>query len=85
MEASKMEAQANMMNTMNEASSIALAKMMQEAKILMADISGIDPLVRAWHEMYHTRISKEVLVAQASAVVTTMAAVAGMAVATHRR
>jgi hypothetical protein len=65
MEASKMEAQANMMNTMNEASSIALAKMMQEAKILRTDMSGIDPLARAWHEMYHERISKEVMAAQA--------------------
>ena len=66
-EAAKMEAQAGMMKAMNEASNIALAKMTQEAKILMADMLNMDPLARAWHEMYRERIGKEGMAAQAAA------------------
>jgi hypothetical protein len=33
----------------------------------MADMPGMDPLARAWHEMYRKSIGKEVLAAQASA------------------
>jgi hypothetical protein len=45
-EAAKIESQAGMMNAMNEALHIALAKMKQEAKILMADLSDMEPLGR---------------------------------------
>jgi hypothetical protein len=78
-----METQADMMKSMNQASHIALAKMMQEAKILMADMSGMDPSARAWHGMYHERISKRVLTAQASAASVSMAESAGMAATTQ--
>jgi hypothetical protein len=48
----KVEAQASMMKAMNEASRNAFSKMTEEAKILMADLSVVNPLVRAWNEMY---------------------------------
>jgi hypothetical protein len=50
-EATKMEAQAGMMKVMNETSNIALTKISQEAKILMTDMSSMDPLARACHEI----------------------------------
>jgi hypothetical protein len=56
-----------MIKVMNESSNVALAKM-EEAKILQADMSSIDPLVRAWYVMYHVRIGKEVLASQAAVV-----------------
>jgi hypothetical protein len=65
--AAKLEAQATMIKVMNESSNVALAKM-EEAKILQADMSSIDPLVRAWYMMYHVRIGKEVLASQAAVV-----------------
>ena len=62
-EAIKMEAQVGMLKAMNEASHFALAKMKEEAKILTAKLEEMDPLARAWHEMYRARISKEVMAA----------------------
>jgi hypothetical protein len=51
--------------------------MMQEAKILMADMLNMDPLARAWREMYREWIGKEVMAAQeAAAASTTMPSVA---------
>ncbi|MFY0277365.1 hypothetical protein, partial [Escherichia coli] len=41
-------------------------KMTQEAQILMADLEKMDPLARAWHELYRDKISKEVMAAQAA-------------------
>ncbi|KAK1610169.1 hypothetical protein QYE76_033842 [Lolium multiflorum] len=35
--------------------------MSQESKILMADMEKMDPLARAWHEMYRERIGQEVM------------------------
>jgi hypothetical protein len=69
-----MEAHASMMKAMNEASNIALSKMMQEAKILTVDMSNMDLLERAWHEMYRQRIGKEVMAAQAATASTAMLA-----------
>jgi hypothetical protein len=63
-EATKMEAQVGVMKAMNEATQLSLAKMTQESKILIA---SMDPLARAWNEMYRERISKEVMAAQAAA------------------
>jgi hypothetical protein len=57
---------------MNEATQLSLAKMIQESKILMADMTRMDPLARVWHEMHRERIGKEVIAAQAAA--TSMAA-----------
>jgi hypothetical protein len=37
--------------------------MSQESKILMADMEKMDPLARAWHEMYRERIGQEVMAA----------------------
>ena len=62
-EAIKMEAQAGMLKAMNEASHLQLSKMKEEAKILTAKLEEMDPLARAWHEMYRTRISKKVMAA----------------------
>jgi hypothetical protein len=45
---------------MNESSNVALAKMKEEAKILMTDMSTMDSLARAWY-MIHDRIGKEVM------------------------
>jgi hypothetical protein len=50
-EATKMEAQAGTMKAMNETSNIALTKISQESKILMTDMSSMDPLARACHEI----------------------------------
>jgi hypothetical protein len=50
-QAIKLEAQATMFKEMNEASSIALAEMKEEAKILMADLC-MDPLGDEWYMMY---------------------------------
>jgi hypothetical protein len=47
--------------------------------ILMADISGMDLLARACHEMYHERISKEVMAAQALVASAGIEASKGMA------
>jgi hypothetical protein len=74
-EAAKMEAHASMMKAMNEASTIALAKITQEAKILMADMSNMDSLARVWHEMCRERIGKEVVAAQGAAVASTISSV----------
>ena len=63
----KMEAQAGMLKAMNEASHFALAKMKEEAKILTSKLDEMDPLARAWHEMYRERISKEVMMAASGA------------------
>jgi hypothetical protein len=65
-EAAKMEAHAAAMKATNEATQLSLAKMSQESKILMADMEKMDPLARAWHEMYRERIGQEVLVARAA-------------------
>jgi hypothetical protein len=54
------EAQATMLKTVNESSNVALAKMKEESKILMADISTMDPLAIAWYLMYRDRVDKEV-------------------------
>jgi hypothetical protein len=67
-EAAKIEAQAGMVKSMNEAANIVLAKMTQEVNILMADMSTMDPLARAWHEMYCKMIGEEVMAAQVVAV-----------------
>jgi hypothetical protein len=64
-EAAKMEGQANMIKAMNEASTKS-----QEAKILMEDMLGMDPLARACHEIYRERIDKEVLAAEEDSVST---------------
>jgi hypothetical protein len=63
-DAAKMEAHAGMMKVMNEASDIKVSKMSQEAKIIIADISGMDPLTMASYNMYRERNNKEVLAAQ---------------------
>jgi hypothetical protein len=55
------------LNAMNESINVALAKMKEETKILMADMSTMDPLARVWYMMYHGRIGKEVMNAQAAA------------------
>ncbi|KAK1692379.1 hypothetical protein QYE76_009076 [Lolium multiflorum] len=47
------------MQATNEATQLSLAKMSQESKILMADMEKMDPLTRAWHEMYRERIDQE--------------------------
>ena len=65
-EAAKMEAHAATMKATNEAMQLSLAKMSQESKILMADMEKMDPLARAWHEMYRERIGQEVLAARAA-------------------
>jgi hypothetical protein len=65
-EAAKMEAHAATMKATNEANQLSLAKMTQEAKILMADLNTMDPLARAWHEMIRDRISQEVMAARAA-------------------
>jgi hypothetical protein len=44
------------------------SNMSQETKILMEDMLGMDPLMRAWHEIYRERIDKEVLAAQEASV-----------------
>jgi hypothetical protein len=62
-----------MMNAMNETSNIlALDKMTQEAKILMAGMWNMDPLARPWHEVYRERIGKEVMIAQVAATLAPM-------------
>jgi hypothetical protein len=63
----KLEAQATMIKAVNESTNVALAKMKEDAKILQADMSIMDPLARAWYMMYRHRIGKEVLAAQATA------------------
>ncbi|KAK1618628.1 hypothetical protein QYE76_024145 [Lolium multiflorum] len=65
-EAAKMEAHAAAMKATNEATQLSLAKMSQESKILMANMEKMDPLARAWHEMYRERIGQEVLTARAA-------------------
>jgi hypothetical protein len=40
--------------------------MTRESKILMADMTTMDPLARGWHQMYRDRIGKEVMAAQAA-------------------
>jgi hypothetical protein len=55
------------MKAANEASNIALAKLMQEAKILMAHMSSMDQLGRAWHELYRERVGMEVMAALTAA------------------
>ncbi|KAK1696857.1 hypothetical protein QYE76_013554 [Lolium multiflorum] len=65
-EAAKMEVHAAAIKATNEATQLSLAKMSQESKILMADMKKIDPLVRAWHEMYRERIGQEVMAARAA-------------------
>jgi hypothetical protein len=57
-----------MIKVMNESTNVALAKTKEKAKILQADMSIMDPLVRAWYMMYRKRIGKEVLAAQAAVV-----------------
>jgi hypothetical protein len=47
-----------MFKAMNESSNIALAKMKEKSKILMAYLSTMDPLARAWHMMYHDHIAR---------------------------
>ncbi|KAK1649488.1 hypothetical protein QYE76_067293 [Lolium multiflorum] len=64
-EAAKMEAHAAAMKATNKATQLSLAKMSQESKILMADMEKMDPLARAWHEMYRERIGQEVMAARA--------------------
>jgi hypothetical protein len=39
------------LKAMNKSSNVALAKMKEETKILMADMSTMDPLARAWYMM----------------------------------
>jgi hypothetical protein len=73
-EVTKMEAQDGMVKAMHEASHIELAKMTQEEKILMADMSGINLLVRAWYEIYREWIEKEVMAAQAAKTSASMVA-----------
>ncbi|KAK1607987.1 hypothetical protein QYE76_031660 [Lolium multiflorum] len=65
-EAANMEAHAAAMKATNEATRLSLAKMSQESKILMADMEKMDPLARAWHEMYRERIGQEVMAARAA-------------------
>jgi hypothetical protein len=60
------------LKVMNESSNVALAKMKEETKILMADMSTMDPLARAWYMMYHGHIGKEVMDAQAAAAAAAM-------------
>jgi hypothetical protein len=72
-EATKLEAQTGMIKATNEASHVALAKMMEEAKNLTVDLSAMDPLARAWYEMYCERISKEVMTASVASATATPA------------
>ncbi|KAK1681513.1 hypothetical protein QYE76_042361 [Lolium multiflorum] len=62
-EVAKMEAHAATMKDTKEATQLSLAKMSQESKILMPDMEKMDPLARAWHEMYGERIGQEVMAA----------------------
>jgi hypothetical protein len=72
-EAAKLKAQAIMLKAMNESNNVALAKMKEEAKILMTDMSTMDPLARAWY-MIHNRIGKEVIAStEAAAAAATTA------------
>jgi hypothetical protein len=59
-EAAKVEAQATMLKAVKESSNVALAKIKEESKILMADISTMDPLEIAWYLMYRDHVGKEV-------------------------
>ncbi|KAK1650968.1 hypothetical protein QYE76_068773 [Lolium multiflorum] len=65
-EAAKMEAHVAAMKATNEATQLSLAKISQESKILMADMEKMDPLARAWHEMYRKRIGQEVMAVRAA-------------------
>ncbi|KAK1692295.1 hypothetical protein QYE76_008992 [Lolium multiflorum] len=65
-EAAKMEAHAATMKATNEATRLSLTKMSQESKILMDDMEKMDPLARAWHEMYRECIGQEVLTVRAA-------------------
>ncbi|KAK1664316.1 hypothetical protein QYE76_052475 [Lolium multiflorum] len=65
-EAAEMEAHATAMKATNKATQLSLAKMSQESKILMTDMEKMDPLARAWHEMYRERIGQEVMATRAA-------------------
>jgi hypothetical protein len=69
-----MEAHAAAMKATNQTTQFSLAKITRKSKIvLMVDMTAMDPLERARHEMYRERISKEVLAAQAAAAASVTA------------
>jgi hypothetical protein len=63
-----------MLKVANETSNVVLAKLKEEAKIFIVDMSTMDLLARALYMMFHDRIGREVMAAQAAVVVAAMVA-----------
>jgi hypothetical protein len=68
-QATKIEAEATLIKAKNDAKSFELTKMVEEAKILLMPLEGMDPLTKTWYMMIRNRITKELKSAHELAVV----------------
>jgi hypothetical protein len=67
-QAAKIEAEATLIKVKNDAKSFELTKMVEEAKILLMPLEGMDPLTKTWYMMIRDRIAKDLMSAHEPAV-----------------
>jgi hypothetical protein len=67
-QAAKIEAEATLIKAKNDAKSFELTKMVEEAKILLMPLEGMDPLTKTWYMMIRDRIAKDLMSAHEPAV-----------------
>jgi hypothetical protein len=60
-QATKLEAEATLTKTKNDAKSFELTKIVEEAKILSMPLTGMDALTKSWYIMIRDRIGKKLM------------------------
>jgi hypothetical protein len=60
-QAAKLEAEATLTKTKNDAKSFELTKMVEEAKILSMPLAGIDTSTKLWYMMIRDQIGKKLM------------------------
>jgi hypothetical protein len=68
-QAAKLGAEATLIKAKSDTKSFELTKMVEEAKILLMPLEGMDPLTKSWYIMIRDRIDKELMSAHELPVV----------------
>jgi hypothetical protein len=60
-QAAKIDAEATLIKAKNDEKSFELTKMVEDVKILLMPLEGMDPLTKSWYMMIRDRIGKELM------------------------
>jgi hypothetical protein len=68
-QAAKIDAEATLIKAKNDGKTFELTKMVEDAKILLMPLEGMDPLTKSWYMMIYDQIGKELMSAHEPAAV----------------